>query len=203
MIADPQRSFAPATPAPGEWTWEDFVDIEDEDDTRELVNGHLLELEMPTEEHEYAIAALIVALGVWADVHGGRVYGSGYKIKVAARRGAMPDVQFYRRGRKPPSKGLDEGAPDLAVEVISPSSSRYDRVMKLEWYRSIAVPEYWLVDPFERTLTRYLLRADGHYSVTHALTDDATFEPADTFPGLVIPLATLWPPDDDAESAST
>lgn len=194
MIADPHHSFAPAPLAPGQWTWESFLAIEDEDDTRELVNGHLMELEMPTEEHEFAIAALIIALGVWADAHGGRVYGSGYKVRIAAKRGAMPDVQFSRRGRKPPSKGLSEGAPDLAVEVVSPSSGRFDRVMKLEWYRSIAVPEYWLVDPFERSLTRYVLRADGHYSVTHALTDDASFEPSDTFPGLVIPLTKLWSP---------
>jgi len=192
MVALPQDNKPRTLPAPGEWTWDDYVAIADEDDTRELVDGYLVELEMPTEEHEYAVAMLIIVLGNWAVPRGGRIYGSGYKVKVSAKRGAMPDVQYYRPGRRPPSQGLSEGTPDLAVEMISPSSGRADRVMKLEWYRSIGVPEYWLVDPLEHTLTRYVLSADGHYSVMDTLADDAVFEPTTTFPGLSIPLATLW-----------
>ena len=47
------------------------------------------------------------------------------------------------------------GAPDLAVEIISPSSRQYDSVEKLVNYGRYGVQEYWLVDPLARTLTLY------------------------------------------------
>ena len=47
-----------------------------------------------------------------------------------------------------------DGTPDLVVEILSPSSRRYDRVTKLRWYAQLGVPEYWLVDPDARTLER-------------------------------------------------
>jgi Uma2 family endonuclease len=105
----------------------------------------------------------------------------------------MPDLQFFR-SKNPAAKGnrvaLASGRPDLAVEIISPSSRRYDRMKKLAWYADIGVPEYWIVDPEERTLERLVLQKDK-YLVAEVLGDDATLRP-DSFEGMEIPLGTLW-----------
>ena len=179
--------------SPGPYTWDDFVALDDED-KRELIDGHLLEVEVPTLSHETIVATLIYFLSAWArERKAGRVVASGYKVRVSSRRGVMPDVQFFRADNRAPGsqdQALADGRPDLAIEIVSPSSRRYDRVVKLAWYASIGVPEYWIVDADARTLERLTLSGE-HYVIADALSADEVFRPA-TFEGLVLPLAELW-----------
>lgn len=174
-------------------TWDEFVAL-DEDDLRELIDGELVEVEVPTDSHEHIVVRIGSALTVWSDAgNGGRALASGYKVRISDRRGVMPDLQFYRAGNdasREQQQGLVAGRPDLVVEVVSPSSPRYDRVTKLRWYAQREIPEYWLVDPQARTLERLVLR-DGAYTIAASLADDETFRPA-SFDGLEIPLAKLW-----------
>lgn len=194
-----------------EVTWEDFLAL-DEDDPRELIDGVLVEVDGPTELHEHIVALLAFFLVGWARPRGGRVLASGYKVRISDRRGVMPDVQYFdpERARRLMQPGLAEGHPDLAVEVVSKTSRRYDRVTKLGWYAEIGTPEYWIVDPDAHTLERLVLR-DGRFVIADALAEDAVFRP-ERFPGLEIPLAELWtlpgeggatPPRDRGESEGT
>jgi len=182
---------SPAASAP--YTWDDFVALE-EDDLRELIDGELVEVEVPTWSHEYIVAQLCGMLRAWAlPRKAGVAVASGYKVRITERRGVMPDVQFYRSGVEHPGRselGLVSGHPDLAVEIVSPSSARYDRMTKLAWYASIGVPEYWIVDPATRMLERLVLQGE-HYLVAEVQGDDAVFRPA-SFEGLEVPLAELW-----------
>ena len=178
---------------PGPYTWDDFIAL-DEDDLRELIDGELVEVEVPKHRHERIVAALIVALGTWAkERRAGHVLASGYKVRITERRGVMPDVQFFRRGNEPSAQhedGLAEGRPDLVVEVVSPSSRRYDRVVKARWYADIGVPEYWIVDPEGRTVECLVLE-DGRWTIATTAAGDEVFEPSG-FEGLRIDLADLW-----------
>jgi Uma2 family endonuclease len=183
----------PSSAAAAPYTWDDFVAL-DEDDLRELIDGELVEIEVPTKLHEYIVWMLSIHLGNWAlPRKAGIGVVSGFKVRITERRGVMPDLQFFR-STNPASRGdavgLASGHPDLAVEVLSESSRRYDRMTKLAWYASIGVPEYWIVDPAARTLDRLVLQG-SKYLVADVLADDATFRP-DTFEGMEIPLGTLW-----------
>lgn len=183
-----------SSPKPGPHTWEDFLAL-DEGDPRELLDGFLLEVEVPTLTHERAVAVLIALLTHWAFEHdAGDVLASAYKVRIDERRGTMPDIQFYRRGNFPhgQERGLERGHPDLVVEVISPSSRSKDSVRKLYDYAAIGVPEYWLIDPEARILERLVLR-DGLYTIVEAQEGDAVFRP-ESFAGLAIPLTRLWGP---------
>ncbi len=177
------------------YTWADFVALP-EDDSRELIDGCLVEVEVPTKLHEHVVACLVYAIGAWARAHGsGHVIASGYRVRIDKDRGVLPDVQYYTRDawRAAPNDGLVEGHPDLAVEVVSPTSGAHDRVRKLGYYATIGTPEYWVVDPQERTLQRFVLRGAA-YVLAAALSDDALFEP-ESFPGLSIALRDLWDVD--------
>ena len=177
---------------PGPYTWRDFVEL-GEDDSRELLDGDFVEIEVPTRTHERIVAILIALLSHWAwSRNAGEVLASGYKIRIDDRRGTMPDVQLYLRDNLPrgQEKGLERGRPDLVVEVISPSSRSKDSVRKLHDYAAIGVPEFWLLDPEARTLERLILR-DGVYSIVEALEGDAVFRP-DSFQELEIDLGRLW-----------
>ena len=179
------------TPEPRTFTWDDFLALPD-DDRRELLDGRFVEMEMPNILHEFIVAWLCARLWSWAESNeAGIVLASGLKVKVTDRRGAMPDVQFVRRdnpGLGP--QGFAGGRPDLAVEVISPGSARYDRVTKLQWYASIGIPEYWIIDPENKSVER-LVRDEGVLQVVEQVLHDGVFKPA-SFPGLELPLAKMW-----------
>ena len=149
---------------------------------------------MPNGPHERIVMAIGQGLSNWADAgNGGVTYGSGYKVRISAKRGVMPDLQFYRRGNRAAQAqdaGLVDGRPDLVVEIVSKSSRRYDRVTKLRWYAGLGVPEYWIIDPEARTLEDLVLHGET-YSIAASLADDEVFTPA-SFEGLRIELARLW-----------
>jgi Uma2 family endonuclease len=172
-------------------TWDEFVRLPD-DDRRELIDGVLLEVDVPGFRHEHVVVKLLSRLDAWTEAHGGILLGSGYKVRISRTRGVMPDVQLYRASNpaKPGEAGLTSGHPDLAVEVISPTSPRYDRGLKKRWYAEVGVPEYWILDPEARTLERYVLTGDS-YGVPQVLAGDDVLRPA-SFEGLEIRLQDLW-----------
>ena len=176
----------------GPYTWDDFIAL-DEDDLRELIDGELVEVEVPTKAHERIGFLVAHFLENWCEPRdGGLVLGPGYKIRITNKRGVMPDAQFYRANNQPrgQEQGLVDGHPDLVVEVSSPSSVRHDRVKKMNWYASIGVPEYWILDPMHRTIERLVLET-GRYAIAEALEGNAIFRPT-SFDGLEVPLAKLW-----------
>ena len=185
MLGDMQPTQATAV------TWKDFLALPD-DDRRELIEGRLMELDVPTHLHEHIVVMVGYFLTGWRKAGGGgHVLRSGYKVRIRDDQAFMPDVQYFKSGRVVPEQGLTEGGPDLAVEVISPSLGHSDQVEKLTGYASIGTAEYWLVHPENRTLHRYVLSATKHFVLEEAHEGDAVFQPA-TFPGLAIPLSELW-----------
>jgi len=175
----------------GREDWASFIALGD-DDRRELVDGVLVEVDMPTKWHERVIAELLFCLMVWAKKRGLVALPSGYKVKINNRRGAMPDIQVMTQAayESADPQGLAGGRPEIVVEVISPGSRGHDRVRKLGWYASIGVPEYWIVDMEARTLERCVLDEDV-YSVRETVLGDATFKPRG-LRGLSIPMGDIW-----------
>ena len=84
-----------------------------------------------------------------------------------------------------------EGAPSLAVEIISPSSAAQDRVTKRNLYARYGVPEYWLVDPEAETVTVFSDPRDGRYRTEPTTSDVAV---SATIPGLSADLKALFAP---------
>jgi Uma2 family endonuclease len=73
----------------------------------------------------------------------------------------QPDVLIVSDLKKLDARGM-RGAPDWVAEVLSPSTARYDRTVKLSAYERAGVCEVWLIEPVDRTLMIYRLEA-GHY----------------------------------------
>ena len=73
----------------------------------------------------------------------------------------QPDVLIVSDLKKVDARGV-RGAPDWVAEVLSPSTARHDRTLKLSAYERAGVREVWLIDPVDRTLTIYQLEA-GYY----------------------------------------
>ncbi len=180
-----------------------------EDIEGELVDGRLVEEEMPDNVHEEVVRFLIVLLSVWALPRGGFVLPSGATFRTRARRGRRPDVSVYLSGvPAPPRRGVNRRPPEIAVEVLSPTPSdrRRDRVEKLDEYAQFGVCYYWIIDPEARSLEVFARDEDGRYVLVVAATDgQLTSVPG--CDGLTIDLDALWasvdrlgPPEDEDEA---
>lgn len=172
-------------------TWNDFIALP-EDDRRELVDGHFRTFEPPTKWHANISARLIAALSNWAERRDYVVLGSAYKVRVSETRGAMPDVQMLTKVTYDAAgaNGLEGGHPELVIEVVSPGSKTHDGLRKLDWYAQVGVPEYWLVDPENRTLVAHHLQ-NGVYAIVQHAEGDVIFR-SKTFKGLKVSLVDLW-----------
>jgi Uma2 family endonuclease len=165
-----------------------------EDEPGELVDGQLVEDEVPDSIHEVVVSWIIGVLRGWIIPQGGLVMGSDAKFAVSARRGRKPDVSAYLPGsRMPPRRGAIGVPPDIMVEVVSPTprDARRDRVEKLHEYAAFGVRWYWILNPQERTLEILELGPDGRY--VHALA--ATEGIVANVPGggeLTLDLDRLW-----------
>lgn len=84
-----------------------------------------------------------------------------------------------------------EGAPTLAVEILSPSTATIDRSRKLQLYARHGMPYYWIVDPEARTLEAYEL-ADGVYRLVSRAAGAASVS-LPPFPDLAFVPDSLWP----------
>ncbi|GMU59692.1 MAG: hypothetical protein AMXMBFR34_14550 [Myxococcaceae bacterium] len=173
------------------YRWRDFVALP-EDDLRELLDGRLEAFDMPTKWHERMVAWLIMALGPWCERRGWAVLGSNYRVRISDKRGVKPDVQVLSEGTwgAAGEQGLESGRPELVIEIVSPTSRAHDRVTKVNWYASIGVPEYWIVDADARTLE--CLKLDGDtYRLAQNAAGDVVFKPR-SFRGVSIDLAAFW-----------
>jgi Uma2 family endonuclease len=137
-----------------------------EDDEGELVDGQLVEEEVPELTHEAIVSWLIGALRAWAIGRGGFVFGSELKLGVRPGRGRKPDVSVYLPGGPGPrGRSLVLVPPGIIVEVISatPRDARRDRIEKADEYAAFGVRFYCLIDPVPRIVELFELGGDGRY----------------------------------------
>lgn len=165
-----------------------------EDEPGELVDGFLVEEEVPSYVHEFLVILLGRIFGDWIIPRGGLVAGSDAKFAVKDDRGRKPDLTVYLPGSRFPSpQGVVTAPPDVAVEIVSstPRDGRRDRVDKVDDYASFGVRYYWIVDPQLRSLEILELGSDGRYA--HALGASAgVVEKVPGCEGLTLDLDALW-----------
>lgn len=118
----------------------------------ELIDGELLVTSAPIPRHQITVFLLARALAEYVDAtHIGRLYLSPADIVLAPGSLLQPDIFIVPRHVGPlgaswtPVDGLL-----LAVEVLSPSTARNDRIKKRRFFRRVGVPDYWVVDTEQR-----------------------------------------------------
>ncbi len=138
----------------------DFIPTEREGDRHELFDGELVVTASPIPAHQKVTTNLTVAVGTHVRVGGlGELYTAPIDVKFAPGSVAVPDLVFVRRERLGivGAKAI-VGAPDLIVEVLSPSTRRRDLGRKKGMYERYGVPEYWVTSIDRRTVTVFVLR---------------------------------------------
>ncbi len=157
----------------------------------ELVAGRMLVREPPGYRHGDVAARLIIEIGAHVKAHAlGRVLAAetGFILFRNPDTVRAPDVAFIRSERVPATvpKGYPEFAPDLAVEVLSPSDRAGKVLSKVGDWIDAGARLVWIVDPERRTARVY--RADGTVA---SLSADDTLDGEDVLPGLSLGLAAI------------
>lgn len=183
-------------PLQGQWRYEDYLHLPDDGRRYEIIEGVLYMANAPSIEHQHSVSEIHFHLKLFVrEQQMGQVFTAPIEIHLAENmRPVQPDVLFIRRGRLPaPGAQIYEGAPDLIVEVISPSSIRLDRHIKFDAYERYGVAEYWLVDPKARLVEVYTWQR-GEYALWGQYTGDDVVT-SKSLEGLEIKASLLFQPN--------
>jgi Uma2 family endonuclease len=158
----------------------------------ELVRGELVTMVPPGLGHGNTASAFVQALGPFVRERNlGRIFiESGVVLERRPDTVRGPDVSFISADRLPPPEQrakFFEGAPDLAIEVVSPGDTATELLEKVHEYLAAGCRLVWVADPKTRTVTAY--RPDGS---AHVYRDADTLSGEDVLPGLSVPVRQLF-----------
>lgn len=129
----------------------------------ELIDGELWDLASPSRKHQEIVYELGRNLGNFIAERGGscKVYPGPFAVNLFADDTTFvePDISVVCDHDKLSDRGC-KGAPDLIVEVVSPSNPDMDYISKLRLYYEAGVREYWICDPIRERTLRYAFEDD-------------------------------------------
>lgn len=145
-------------------TYEDYLLMPDNGHRYEIIEGELFVSPSPSLRHQIAARNLLILLATYVRAHGlGTVLSAPFTVRITPDEPVEPDLFFVRQEREYLlDEGAMNGAPDLVVEIVSPSGRQYDRVTKFNRYAQVGVAEYWIVDPIAEAVEQYALREGGY-----------------------------------------
>ena len=154
-------------PPQGKWAYQDYLRLPDDGYHYEVIKGELHMTAAPTLRHQDVVRNLSLALQRFVTERQlGKIYFAPVDVLISDLATPVePDILFVTSERQSILKENNiEGAPDLIVEVLSPSNWVVDRRDKFVVYEAAGVGEYWIVDPDAQTVEVYSLR-QGRYAL--------------------------------------
>ncbi|MDQ6695311.1 MAG: Uma2 family endonuclease [Chloroflexota bacterium] len=147
-------------PIQGLWTGEQYLRITDSSRwLLEFTDGKLEVLPMPTEQHQAMLGFLYVALLSFLQPRGGKVFFAPLRLQLREGKFREPDLLIMRDAQDPRRQNAYWLGADLVIEIVSPDNPERDTIVKRGDYADAHIPEYWIVNPEDQTIT--VLRLDG------------------------------------------
>ena len=172
-------------------TYDDYAKTP-EDERYELIDGVLIMVGSPNREHQtiqVEIGWRVVTFVKDGDL--GWVFNPPFDVLLTDHDVVQPDLIFVSRERERVITDANiQGAPDLVVEILSPSSATRDRRDKFDLYARHGVAEYWLISPEARIVRVFVLR-DGVFDEVGRYGENDTLTSA-TLEGLEIDLSEVF-----------
>lgn len=176
-----------AGPPQGEWTYTAYAAIPDDGKRYEVIDGVLFLMPAPNVAHQNAVTAIGAYLRLYTEAAKlGKAFVSPIDVRLTPENAVVqPDVVVVlNEHRAILQNAYIFGAPDLVVEVSSPSTATYDRRTKMDLYARAGVPEYWIADPYAETVECFMLEA-GEYRSAGVFGGEATL-PSAVLPNLPV-----------------
>jgi Uma2 family endonuclease len=175
------------------YTYADILEW-DEGFRAEIIDGELYMMAPPVTRHQEISWELCQQLGDFLKGKPCKAYAAPFGVRLFPQDDQSddtlvePDIVVVCDRSKIDDRGCN-GAPDLIIEILSPSTARQDRVLKFHKYLEAGVYEYWIVDPEEMTVQVHILN-NGCY-ITN-IYDETGKVPVSVLQGCIIDLSTIF-----------
>ncbi len=165
----------------GYWTQAQYLKLTNDGNRLiEFTDGRIEFLPMPTQRHQAILRFLFRALDSLVRDLGGEVFFAPLRLRVRDGKFREPDLLLVHDAKDPRCRDDYWLGADVVMEVISPDNSDRDIVDKRIDYAEAGIPEYWIVNPMDETVT-VLVIADGEYR------EHGVFRPGEHAESLVLP----------------
>lgn len=185
LVRDTDGVAINLTPLQGLWTVEQYLALTDH--TRYLVEftqGYLEVLPMPTQQHQMILAYLYRAFYAFLQPLGGLVLFAALRLQIRPDKYREPDLLVLRHAGDPRAQNRFWLGADLVVEIVSEDDPERDTVDKVGDYAEAGIPEYWIVNPLDDSITILMLR-DGSY-VPHGVFGRGQYATSDLLAGFAL-----------------
>ena len=155
-------------PLQGLWTVEQYLKLTDQ--TNQLIefdDGVLEVLPTPTDKHQAISRLLFLALFAFVHRLGGTVFYAPLRVQVRPGTFREPDLLMLRASNDPRRQNAFWLGADLVVEIVSPDRPERDLEEKPMDYAEAGIPEYWIVNPIDETIS--VLHLSGHAYAAHGV----------------------------------
>ena len=180
------------------YTYEEWLKM-DIEGRSELIDGQIYMMADPTEKHQLVSGELYGQ--IWSYLKGKPclIFYAPYSVRLfdSYNTAYEPDIVVLCDQSKRRNRGC-VGAPDMIIEILSPSTAKNDKVTKKQDYMKAGVKEYWIVDPEHNFVDAYRLVDDRYFQQTYCKGDMA---PVQILPDCVVDLSLVF--RDTAEAAYT
>ena len=166
---DGPTTMTQTIPSPRRWTYADYCRIPADRKRHQIVDGRHFVSPAPSLRHQEVAGRLhVVLFDAIERKRRGRVFIAPVDVHLAPGTVVQPDLVVFgtRRTSRIGQKKVT-GAPDLLVEILSPSHRTFDTVLKRERYQRAGVRELWLVDPDADSLVQLVLRRGRYVEVAN------------------------------------
>ncbi len=145
-------------------TYDDLLAIPEDGNRYELILGEIAMSPSPNKKHQRALSRLNNRTSAFVEQHQlGEVFFAPFDVKFSPYSVVEPDLFYISREKRfTLGDNFVDGAPDMVVEVLSPSNRMQDLVKKAALYAQYGVAEYWVVDPESQTVAVHQWK-DGQY----------------------------------------
>lgn len=152
----------------------------DEKDRIEIIDGEAVMMSPPSRIHQEISVALTTQLYNYLEGKRCKVYPAPFGVRLFEQDGdhpedvdtmVEPDISVVCDPTKLDDHGC-KGAPDLIIEILSPSTRRHDRMTKFNLYQRAGVKEYWVVDPDSKDVQTFVLDAGRYFVKGYGTAED-------------------------------
>jgi len=173
-------------------TYQDYLLLPEDNNRHEIIDGEHYMTPSPIPRHQRISKCLLIQLESFVrHQQVGEVFSAPIDVILSDVDVVVPDLIFISRERSSIITGKNiQGAPDLIIEILSPSTAERDRRLKRKTYAKFGVTEYWIVDPEICTVHILRLREGDYHTVnTFSLQQNLT---SPLFQGLSLPLTEIF-----------
>ena len=175
------------------YTHADLLQFPDDGKRREIIDGDLYVTPSPINYHQKILLNLTMAFGKFLEDHPlGELRFAPLDVILSQHDVLEPDLLLVSNEHRDILQDWVRGAPDLVVEILSPSTESRDRGIKLKAYARFGIREYWIVDPNAQVVEVYRLAAEGLQQAAKCVTGETIETPL--LPGFALAVASIFKP---------